>query len=194
MAKLTDFMVSRVRAKLIKIFLSHPQEMYYVRELTRASKEEINAVRRELARMDEKGMVKSEKRGNRLYYQFRETYPFFPELLAIVAKTTALGKAIIANKAKLGFIKYAFLSSSFVRGLKKSASDVDLVIVGKVIMPQISLIVKDYEEDTGIEVNYSCMTEEEFSYRLSRKDPFITVILSKARIMILGDDVDMVAP
>src|SRR3990167_8050331 len=110
MAKLTDFMVSRVRAKLIKIFLSHPREMYYVRELTRACKEEINAVRRELARMDEKGMVRSEKRGNRLYYQFRESYPFFPELLAIVTKTSALGKVIITNKAKLGFIKYAFLS------------------------------------------------------------------------------------
>ena len=64
MAKLTDFMVSRVRAKLIKIFLSTPTEMYYVRELTRAAKEEINAVRRELARMTERGMVKNEKRGN----------------------------------------------------------------------------------------------------------------------------------
>ena len=59
MANLTDFMVSRVRAKLIKIFLSRPTEMYYVRELTRAAKEEINAVRRELARMEERGMVKT---------------------------------------------------------------------------------------------------------------------------------------
>jgi hypothetical protein len=193
MAKLTDFMVSRVRAKLIKIFLSHPQEMYYVRELTRASKEEINAVRRELARMIEKGMVRNEKRGNRLYYQFRQSYPFYSELLAIVAKTTGLGNSIISNKAKLGFIKYAFLSSKFVRGIKKSPADVDLVIVGQVIMPQISLIVKDYEESTSLEVNYSCMTEEEFGYRLSRKDPFITVILSKPRVMIVGDDVDMVA-
>lgn len=192
MAKLTDFMVSRVRAKLIKIFLSHPQEMYYVRELTRASKEEINAVRRELARMMEKGMVKNEKRGNRLYYQFRQSYPFYSELLAIVAKITGLGNAIITNKPKLGFIKYAFLSSKFVRGIKKSPADVDLVVVGQVIMPQISLIVKDYEESAGLEVNYSCMTEEEFGYRLSRKDPFITVILSKPRVTIVGDDVDMV--
>ena len=192
MAKLTDFMVSRVRAKLIKIFLKKPKEMYYVRELTRSSKEEINAVRRELAHMQEKGMVKSEPRGNRLYYQFRDSYPFYPELIAIVAKTTSLGKQIINNRSKLGFIKFAFLSTKFVRGDKKTGSEVDLVIIGKVIMPQVALIVKDYETEHEIEVNYSCMTEEEFSYRLNRKDPFINSILTQPRIMLIGDDVAMV--
>ena len=192
MAKLTDFMVSRVRAKLIKIFLKKPKEMYYVRELTRSSKEEINAVRRELAHMHEKGMVKSEPRGNRLYYQFRDSYPFYPELIAIVAKTTSLGKQIINNRSKLGFIKFAFLSTKFVRGDKKTGSEVDLVIIGKVIMPQVALIVKDYETEHETEVNYSCMTEEEFSYRLNRKDPFINSILTQPRIMLIGDDVAMV--
>jgi len=185
-------MVSRVRAKLIKIFLNHPKEMYYVRELTRSSKEEINAVRRELAHLQEKGMVKSEARGNRLYYQFRDSYPFYSELLAIVVKSTSLGKQIINNRAKLGFIKYAFLSSKFVRQAKKDAGDVDMVIVGKVIMPQVALIVKEYEQETATEVNYSCMTEEEFSYRLSRKDPFITNILIQPRVMLIGDEVDLV--
>lgn len=187
-------MVSRVRAKLIKIFLSHPREMYYVRELTRSTKEEINAVRRELARMTEKGMVKSEARGNRLYYQFRQTYPFYSELLAIVAKTSSLGKQIINNKNKLGFIKFAFVSTRFICGTKRSPSEVDLVIVGKVIMPQIALLVKEFEEERQAEVNYSCMTEDEFSYRLSRKDPFITTILTQPRVMLIGEDIDMVAP
>lgn len=192
MAKLTDFMVSRVRAKLIKIFLQSPKEMYYVRELTRAAKEEINAVRRELAHMMEKGMVKSEARGNRLYYQFRESYPFYPELIAIVAKTSTLGKEIVNNKSKLGFIKFAFLSSRFIRGEKREAGDVDLVIVGKVIMAQVALIVKEYEELHKTEVNYSCMTEDEFTYRLSRKDPFITNLLVQPRVMLFGDEMDMV--
>ena len=194
MAKLTDFMVSRVRAKLIKIFLQSPKEMYYVRQLTRSSKEEINAVRRELAHMAEKGMVRSEPRGNRLYYQFRDSYPFYPELLAIVVKSTSLGKQIINNRSKLGFIKFAFLTSKFIRQAKKDGNQVDMVIVGKVIMPQIALIVKEYEQEMGTEVNYSCMTEDEFAYRLSRKDPFITNILIQPRVMLIGDEVNMVNP
>ena len=192
MAKLPDFMFSRVWANLIKLFLSRPTEMYYVRELTRAAKEEINAVRRELARMTEKGMVKNEKRGNRLYYQFRDTYPFYEPLLSIVVKTTSLGKNLITNRGKLGFIKFAFLSGRFIRGLKRGPNDVDLVVIGQVISPQLAIIVKDYEEAAGTEVNYSTMTEEEFGYRLSRKDPFITGILIQPRVMIIGADVDMV--
>ena len=76
MAKLSDFIISRVRVKLLTIFLSKPGEMYYVRELTRLAKEEINAIRRELKRMQDVGMLKSEKRGNRLYYTYKNSYLF----------------------------------------------------------------------------------------------------------------------
>lgn len=191
MAKLSDFMVSRVRSKILKCLLTNPNEMYYVRELTRQTKEEINAVRRELARLQERGMVKSEQRGNRLYYQFREAYPFFSELLSLVAKTTGIGKEIIRNKSKLGFVKFAFLNTHFIRKTTKQEGQIDLVIIGKVIMPQIDLLVKNYEKHNLVELNYSCMTEEEFTYRQSRKDPFILSILSSPRIMLIGDELNM---
>lgn len=190
MAKLTDFMVSRVRAKLVKLFLSQPGQMFYVRELTREVKEEINAVRRELGRMQEKGMVKSETRGNRLYYTFKDSYPFYNELLGIVTKTTGLGKEVLDNRSKLGFVKYAFVSTRFVRKLSKKPDTVDLFLVGKIILPQVNLIIKDAEKEYGSEVNYSCMTEEEFSYRLQRKDPFVGNILKEPRIMLIGDETD----
>lgn len=192
MAKLSDFMISRVRSKLLKILLANPNEMYYVRELTRQTKEEINAVRRELARLSQRGLVKSEARGNRLYYQFRDNYLFFPELLAMVAKTTGLGKLLLKNRAKLGFLKFVFLNTKFIRRVKKRSDEVDLVIIGKVIMPQIALLIKEYEESHQTEVNYSCLTEEEFSYRRARKDPFIMSVLAQPRLIIIGDEVQLV--
>ena len=51
MASLQDLFVSKVRVKLLQIFLSEPKEIFYVRQLVRKADEEINAVRRELARM-----------------------------------------------------------------------------------------------------------------------------------------------
>ena len=140
MAKLTDFMVSRVRVKMIQTFLSHPGEMFYVRQLTRETKEEINAVRRELQRMEKSGMLKSEHRGNRLYYFFKPSYLFYQELLSLVAKTTGLGKAIIKNRQKLGQIKFAMFSGKYVRGLPRSNDDVELLIVGQVILPQLAIL------------------------------------------------------
>ena len=188
MAKLSDFITSRVRIKLLQAFLSQPQEMFYVRELTRLIEEEINAVRRELARMQNAGMVQSEKRGNRLYYQFRPNYPFFSELLSLVTKTTPVGRSIINNRSKLGFVKYAFISQRLVRSLPRQEDELDLVIIGKVIMPQLDQIVKKLEKKLDTEINYSSMTEEEFKYRKNRKDPFITNVLLQPHIMLIGSE------
>ncbi|MCX6724543.1 MAG: transcriptional regulator, partial [Candidatus Shapirobacteria bacterium] len=64
---LQDLMVSKVRVKLLQTFLSQPKEMFYIRQLVRLLSEEINAIRRELQRMERLGMVKKENRGNRIY-------------------------------------------------------------------------------------------------------------------------------
>jgi hypothetical protein len=193
MAQLSDFIISRVRVKLLTIFLGKPGEMYYVRELTRLASEEINAIRRELKRMQDVGMLKSEKRGNRLYYTYQTSYPFYPELLDLVTKSSPVGQQLIKNKSKLGFIKYAFLSQKLIRGLDRDPEHIDLLIVGKVIMPQLSLIVKKLEKILESEINYSSMTEEEYKYRKSRKDPFITSVLLQPRIMIIGDEIKLLA-
>ena len=191
MAKLSDLIISKVRVKLLKIFLSQPKEMYYVRQLTRAAKEEINAIRRELLHLQSVGLLQSEKRGNRLYYQVRPAYPLYSEISDLVLKSTGVGKLIIKNRSRLGFVKYIFVSQKLLKGLPRLPEDVDLMIVGKAIMPQVSLLIKSLEKTLNTEINYSCMTEDEFRYRLSHMDPFIIKVLVQPRIMLVGDELQM---
>ncbi len=192
MASLKDFLVSRVRVKLLKAFLSNPEEIYYVRQLVRKTEEEINAVRRELGRMEERGMVKKEARANRLYYSFRKDYPFYNDLLSLVAKTTGLGQQIIKQKNKIGRIKYAMLSGKLVRRKAHEQIDVDLLVVGDVVLPQLAAIVKEFEGSLKREINYTAMTKDEFEFRKKRRDPFITKVLTGSRIMLIGDEEEMV--
>lgn len=191
MANLSDFMLSKVRVKLIELFFSTPLEMWYVRELTRLTNEEINAVRRELSRMQEVGIVKSEERGNRLYYMLNKQYDFFPELLSLVAKTTGLGKDLKKNRRKLGELKFVMFSGAFARRGKRAHTDVDVLIVGNVVLPELSVLIKQEEEKRGFEINYSVIPEEEFEFRKNRRDPFLREILSGSRVMIIGDEDDL---
>lgn len=188
MAKLSDFITSRVRVKLLQQFLIDPKEMYYVRQLTRLTDEEINAVRRELQHLQESGIIKSEKRGNRLYYQINPIYSFYPELLNMVAKTTGIGKQILKFRHKLGFIKYAFISTRLIKKIPRTGDQIDLMIIGDVIMPQLNQIIKSFEAENKTEINYSAMTEAEFNYRKNGRDPFILSILHYPRVMLIGDD------
>jgi DNA-binding transcriptional ArsR family regulator len=166
--------------------------MYHVRELVRQTGEEINAIRRELARMEEVGMVKKEPRGNRLYYWFRKDYTYYADLLSLVAKSTGLGAAIIKNKSKLGRVTLAMLSGRFVRHeVRKDSDEVDLLVVGDVVMPELTALVHAEETKRSQTINYTPMTEDELKFRRSRRDPFLQGILLNSRVMILGEERDL---
>lgn len=193
MASLSDLLVSKVRVKLLQIFLSQPGEIFYVRELVRKANEEINAVRRELARMESRGLVKKEARANRIYYGFRKDYLFYEELLRLVTKTTGLGGQIIEERNKIGKLKYVMLSGRLVRLKDHQQQNVDILVVGEVVLPQLAQIVRGYEAKLGREINYTVMTEQEFVFRKKRRDPFITSILLGSRIMLIGDEEELVS-
>lgn len=188
MAHLSDFMLSKVRVELIELFFQKPEEMWYVRELTRLVGEEINAVRRELSRMQEVGMVQSEERGNRLYYMLNPQYDFFPDLLTLVAKTTGLGKELKKNRKKLGDVHYVLFSGTFARRKPHKNTDVDILVIGDVVIPELSALVKEEEAKRDHEINYTVLTLDEFEFRKIRRDPFLRDLLGGGRVMIIGDE------
>ncbi len=191
---LKDLFISKTRVKLLETFLSDPTQMYHVRDMVRRTGDEINAVRRELARMESLGMVKKEPRGNRLYYWFRHDYDYYSDLLSLVAKNTGLGQAIIKNRNKLGTIRVAMLSGRFVRRLqRRDPNDVDLLVVGNISMSELGNLVKAEETVRGMSINYTPMTEEELKFRKVRRDPFLQQIMTQSRIMIIGSDEDLLS-
>ena len=193
MAELSDIITSKVRVKLLQLFFSDITEMYHVRELVRRTQEEINAVRRELEKSEKAGIVRKEQRGNRLYYWVRNDYPYFGDLLSITAKLTGLGAQIIANRKKIGKLAFVMFSGRFVRRLEKRNEDaVDVLVVGDVILPELATYIRIEESKRAKEINYTVMSRDEFDFRKKRRDPFLLGILSGSRVMIIGEEYDLV--
>lgn len=184
---LKELFVSEVRIRVITLFLTH-REPFHVREVTRRVGAEINAVRRELRRLDRIKFLKKEPRGNRIFYSVRPDFALLDELLGMVAKTSGLGREILERKEDLGKIRFAMLAKGFLKGRVSKPSEVDLLIVGKVDHPLLERIVKRAEGRIGHEVNYTVLTPEEFDFRKMRKDPFIAEVLSQPRIVLLGSE------
>lgn len=191
MAELTDFILSKVRVKLLETFFQDPTNMWYVRELTRLTDEEINAVRRELDRMLENGLLRTEDRGNRKYYSLNTGYEFYSELQRLVAKTTGMGKELKRIRKKLGTIKYVLFTGKFASRKARTRDEVDVLVVGEVVLPELSAVVRAEEQKRGVEINYTVMTEEEFEFRKARRDPFLLGILELPRVMIIGNEEEM---
>jgi len=185
---MNDLFISKVRVRIIKLFLTNPGSQFHVREIARRVGAEINAVRRELSRLRRIGFLKKTPRGNRIYYTVRPDFLFLDELLGMVAKETGLGQAILERRKELGKINFAMLAKAFVRGRISKPSEVDLLIVGKVSTPLVSKLVENEQQRLGREVNYTILSPEEFDFRKKRKDPFIVDVFSQPRIVLLGNE------
>lgn len=193
MANLSDIITSKVRIKILELFFSNLKELYHVRGIVREIGEEINAVRRELTKMEKDGLLRKEPRGNRVYYSVREEHIFFGDLVSMVAKTTGLGSLMIGGRSKIGKVTFVMFSGKFVRSKeRKRDDDVDILVVGDVVLPELASIIRVEESKRGKEINYTVMSREEFDFRKKRRDPFILGILSGSRVMVIGDEEDLV--
>ena len=192
MSGLSDFVTSRVRVKVLTLFCLYPAEMFYIREVTREIGEEINAVRRELNNLLNNGILKTEERGNRVYYYLNKSYGFFPELQQMVLKDQGLGEKIRKSRRKLGEIQYVMFTSQLINRRAEKNQELDLLLVGEIVLPELELLVKEEEKKLGREINYMVLNPQEFRIRKQRRDPFIMDVMYGKKIMIIGDEEEFV--
>ena len=185
--KLKKIVGSRTRAKLIRVFFSNPTDSFYVRQLVRICKEEINSVRRELANLHDIGVILLEKKSNKLFYRPNPKFIFFTELLLIGFKNEDFWINLTNYNTKEGGIYKVICSRNFVyKKQKENESDVDIVIIGKINVDKIGKIIEEQEKKLGFEINYMVMTKKEFKVRVQRRDPLLIDIFLLEPITIMG--------
>ncbi|MDD4628902.1 MAG: winged helix-turn-helix domain-containing protein [Candidatus Peribacteraceae bacterium] len=172
---------SQTRVKLLSTFLLHPEEEYFIRELTRLLHEQINSIRRELENLRRIGLVRARHRNRKKYYHIDPEFPLFTELKSIFTKEIQAESPIVASLKKLPGIKLILLAGSFVG----TESKVDLFVVGDLKKEMLEALLL---QDPNLKnVKYSIFPEGDFLYRLSLKDRFVADILSDPRHMIVAN-------
>lgn len=180
--------VSKVRIKLLRLFFLNNTEDIHIRAIVRAIEEEINAVRRELKNLEAAGILKSERRGNRVYSSIDKKCPIYYELLGLVHKEFGLGGAIIRNREQLGDTTFAVITTAFLEDHHPSQYDIDLLLVGNVNLNAAASAIKEAEKEIGKEVRYTVMTDDDFDFRKKKRDAFLVNILDKHKIVLIGDE------
>ncbi len=186
---------SKTRIKLLHLFLNNPGKAFYVREITRLIDEQINSVRRELSNMLNVGIIKSDSADNKLYYEVNQRYEHYVPLRAIFADEVSVSEPIAAAQPStldwqsklddIGGVKLAILSGVFVQG---SGSTVDLLLVGNIAPAKLKSFIKSLEKKEGRELNYSVIAYDEFYYRLSIRDKFITELIASKHTLLRDEE------
>lgn len=176
---------SRTRVKVLALLLNNSSRSYYVREITRKVDEQINSVRRELANLKAVGLVNSNAKNGKVYFQANTKSDIFPDLKKIFGKVAreAAAESQIGDRLKtVGAVSYAALLGYFVQD---AASEVDLFIVGTVDKTKMKPVIKELSEEVGHEINYTVMTPEEYQERRVLFDRFLTEIMSAPKIVVV---------
>lgn len=190
---LERLLTSRVRVKLLTLFVTHPAEAFYIRQISRITGETYNNVRLELKNLSELGLIREERRANATYYKTNGEHFLFPELKLLILKTEAIGDRLREALSPFGDIRVAFIYGSTAKGTELASSDIDLMVIGDVDLDTLHRTIDDIEEELGRTVNYTLFDAEEWRKRMKQRNSFIMDVLTHEKAFLIGDENDLSA-
>ena len=180
---------SKLRAKVLGWLFSHPDERYFVRQLTALLKEDSTNVSRELARLEKTGILTSITEGKQKYYQVNRKSPVYNELHGLIIKTMGVADVLrSALSPSAGRISAAFIFGSFAVGREDRASDIDLLVVGNITFGDVVSLLKPAQERVGREVNPVVYPVAEFKKKVKEDHHFVKTVLDEEKIFLIGDE------
>lgn len=189
---------SKTRTNLLRLFFNNPKQPYYLRELSRKLKVQLNSIRREMENLEQIGIIKSvnladekeikdldksKNKGIKKYFLVDTDFILYPELKALLLKAQLLlERKFVDQIEKILQVKFFVLTGIFV-GTENFVTD--MLLVGKINRKKIEKLIKTFEKDLGKNINYTVMTEQEFKYRKDITDKFLYDILEGRKIIII---------
>ncbi len=191
--RLEQMFGSKTRARLMSLFLQHPQEAFFVRELTRRIDAQLNSVRRELTNLKELGLI-LEKAGKtpaqtktladkKKYYTVNTDFILYDDLRGVFQKVQILLKQNLVQEIdeKCEVDYFAFTG----RFVDNTELPTDILIVGNLQQKDLENVISTFETEIPYEINYTLMPRDEFLDRKQVADRFLLSILNNDKVVMI---------
>lgn len=187
-----DALFPKTRQRILGTLLFDPSRSWYLSELARSLGVSPSSLQRELGALVEAGVLERAQDGNRVTFQADPHCPFLGELRGLFLKTAGLRDpletCLLPFRAR---IDVAFIHGSMARSQERSASDVDLMVIGDVGLSEIVMGLREVEKLLGRPVNPSVYSRAEVVKKLRAGHHFLESVLGSDKIVILGDERDL---
>lgn len=176
---------SRVYAWLF----GQPERTYHFSELLRLTGLGSASLQRELRRLADAGLVRSERVGNLRCYVANAQSPVFDELVALTRKTLGTVPLLRAALAPLQpRLQAAWVYGSVARQADTAGSDVDVMLVGnELLLGEVLDVLVPLEPQLGRKINPNIYTPLEFAQRRAEPDSFVNRVLLQPTLALIGD-------
>ena len=192
---LADALFSNVQQRVLAYLFGQPERSFFATELIKLAGGGSGAVQRELARLEDSGLVMVTRLGTQKHYQANPKSPIFSELCGIAQKTVGLAEPLRdALKPLAKRIAAAFVYGSVAKKKDTAASDIDLMVIsGKVTYADLFTVLEEVSARLGRKVNPTVYSPQELSKRVKQGNAFVTRVLTQPKIWLIGDESDLAA-
>lgn len=125
---LDTLITSKTRLKLLLKFFLNGNNKSYLRGLETEFGESSNAIRIELNRFEEAGLLVSSSEGNKKIYQANKNNTIFNDIHNMLIKFVGIDEIIEKVLRRVGDLHSAYIINDFARGIDKKV--IDLLLVG----------------------------------------------------------------
>lgn len=149
---------SKTRIKLLLKFFLNSKTTAYLRSLESEFGESTNAIRIELNRLEEAGMLDSYNKGNKKIFKANTKHPLYEEIHKILLKHIGVDKIIETVINRLGDIEKVFLVGDFSKG--KNSKIIDLILIGDIDKSYLIKLIEKAEKLINRKIRYLIYKEE----------------------------------
>ena len=192
---LADALFSTTQQRVLGLIFGQPERSFYATELIGLTGAGSGAVQRELARLEQSGLVTIRRIGAQKHYQANADSPLFAELCGIARKTVGLAEPLREALAPFASkITVAFVYGSFAKKQDTSASDIDLMVVSDTLSyADLFERLEPLTSRLSRPINPTVYTRKELAKRIKEENAFVTRVLSQPKLWIYGGEDELAA-
>jgi len=189
-ASLADALFSATQQRVLAFLFGQPERSFYATELIGLVGAGSGAVQRELARLEQSGLVTVTRVGTQKHYQANPNSPVFTELRGITQKTVGLADPLREALAPLASrIAAAFVFGSVAKRTDKAASDIDvLVLSDSVDYADAFAALQPAEARLARSINPTVYTPANWRKKRNQGNSFVVKVSAQPKLFLIGTE------
>ncbi|NJM94767.1 MAG: ArsR family transcriptional regulator [Cytophagales bacterium] len=151
---------SKTRVKLLLKFFLNPESRAYLRSLAEEFDESTNAIRVELNKFEESGLLESSTEGNRKVFRANTAHPLYKDVRGIILKHVGIDKVVDQVAARLGNLERVYLCGDMARGVNSDV--IDIILIGVIDRAFLLNLIEKAEQTIHKKIRYLIYVPGEF--------------------------------
>ncbi len=186
---LGDLLFGQTRGRVLALLYGKPDQTFFIRQIAREIGTSVGSVQRELETLSEVGLLNRTTIGRQVFYQANSHHPAFADVRSLISKTSGIFHQLRSALAPLASqIIFALVYGSIARGDEDAESDVDLMIVGNLILDDVLAQLTSVENAVGRSINPTVYSLKEFKAKIKNGNHFLTSVLHGKKMLLIGDE------